>query len=147
MRLAESSRIKIESFFKYYFQNDEFKLPEIKIYDGKFTEKLMKIVNASGITFGKKIFIFPEIISINSLNKKRLPDSLAVHEIAHVLQYLKHGFLGFLYVYLRDYYKNLKNEKDWSADSRQKAYLNIPFEVEAREIAWKYLEWKEEFKE
>jgi hypothetical protein len=35
----------------------------------------------------------------------------------------------------------LRKKKDWNASSRHEAYLEIPFEKEAREIAAKFVEW------
>jgi hypothetical protein len=46
-------------------------------------------------------------------------------------------------VYLRDYWTNLKKQQRWDANSRRQAYLSIPFEIEAREAANKFLEWNE----
>ncbi len=44
--------------------------------------------------------------------------SWVVHELKHVEQYREHGFFGFLWKYLADYFKN--------------GYWNNRFEVEAR---------------
>ena len=88
-----------------------------------------------GITIGTRIFILPELVSLNSKDKPSLPESLVAHEIAHVLQYKREGFFKFLYKYLRDYRNNLKKEAKLNFESRHRAYLNIPFEIEAREAA------------
>lgn len=88
-----------------------------------------------GITIGARIFILPELVSFNSKDKPRLPENLVAHEIAHVLQYKREGFFKFLYKYLRDYRNNLKKETKLDFASRHRAYLNIPFEIEAREVA------------
>lgn len=88
-----------------------------------------------GITIGTRIFILPELVSLNSNDKPSLPESLVAHEIAHVLQYKREGFFRFLYKYLRDYRNNLKKEAELDLASRHRAYFNIPFEIEARETA------------
>ncbi len=64
----------------------------------------------------------------------------------HVIQYKKVGFVKFLYKYLRDYWVNLRKKEKWNAASRRTAYLEIPFEIEARDAAQKFLEWKEKRK-
>src|SRR5262245_38711092 len=55
--------------------------------------------------------------------------ALLAHESAHCLQYRKHGTWGFRARYLASYFKNRLRGM-----SRREAYLNIPFEIEAREI-------------
>ncbi len=85
----------------------------------------------------------PELISLNKNQQKRIPEDLAAHEIMHVIQYQREGFFKFLYIYLRDYWKNLKRREKWDFNSRRLAYLEIPFEIEAREAAQKFVEWKE----
>src|SRR5262245_31241729 len=55
--------------------------------------------------------------------------ALLAHEITHCLQYRKHGTWSFRRLYLAAYFKNRLRGM-----SRREAYLNIPFEVEAREI-------------
>jgi hypothetical protein len=124
--------------------NDEqFELPVIHFYAGKFTRFFTFIISVNGITFGRRIFIFPEFLSLNQNSKLKLPDELVVHEIAHVLQYGREGFIKFFYKYVRDYWRNLRKKKSWSLFARQQAYLEIPFEAEARRAAEKYLVWKE----
>lgn len=145
MKLSEKSRRKIEDFFRDYLEDDEFNLPEIEFYGGKFTQFLTSKLKIEGITIGKRIFIFPDNFWISETNKLRLDERLVVHEIAHVLQYRREGFFKFLYRYLRDYWRNLRKLKKWDALSRQIAYFEISFEREARETEKKYLEWKDSF--
>lgn len=143
MKLSESSHRLIENFFRDYLRDESFILPKIYFYSGKITAFFTLISKSNGITFGKRIFIMPELVTFNAKNHKKLPEDLVVHEIMHVIQYQNKGFLKFLYVYLCDYWKNLKLHEKWDADSRQQAYLSIPFEIEAREAAKDFLEWKE----
>jgi hypothetical protein len=55
--------------------------------------------------------------------------ALIAHEIAHCLQYHEHGTWRFRTRYIAAYFKNL-----WRGMDHLKAYRNIPFEIEAREI-------------
>lgn len=142
MKLSAASHRKLESFFRTYFRNDDFNLPEIYFYAGKLTRILTRLINVHGITFGRRIFIEPRLISFNLKNQPRLSNDLAAHEIAHTLQYRREGFSNFLYKYFSEYRKNLRKFKKPDAEARHQAYLNISFEIEAREIAHKFVEWK-----
>ena len=55
--------------------------------------------------------------------------SLIAHEVAHCLQYHKHGAWRFRARYLASYFKNRMRGMD-----HLKAYRSIPFEIEAREV-------------
>ncbi len=147
MKLAESSHRKIEEFYREFLDEKDFKLPVIHFYAGKFTHTFTKLLSVNGITFGRRIFIFPQFISLNQNQNPKLPELLVVHEIAHVLQYRREGFIKFFYKYFGDYWKNLRKKKKWNQLARQQAYFEIPFEVEARKAADKYLEWKEKNQE
>jgi hypothetical protein len=146
MRLSENSHRRLEDFFRFYLKNDAFKLPTVHFYTGKFTALLTRAINVNGITFGGKILIMPALVSLNRKNQKKLPDDLIVHEIMHVIQYANQGFIKFLYRYLKYYWINLRKTGEWNLAARRKAYLEIPFEIEAREAADEYLKWKEKQK-
>lgn len=141
MKLAESSHKKLEEFFKEHLQDQEFQLPVIYFYAGRFTKMFTWIIKVHGITFGRRIYIRPALISVNTANNLKLSENLAAHEIAHVLQYKKHGFIGFFYIYLKSFWGNLWEKRKWDLFSRQEAYLEIPFEVEARSIASSFEIW------
>ena len=142
MKLAESSHQKLEAFFREYLNDEEFHLPQIYFYVGKFTNLLTAIISVHGITFGRRIFIAPKLLSFNQNNLLNLPENLVAHEIAHVLQYGREGSLKFFYKYLTSFWRNLRKRRKWDAVSRQNAYLEIPFEVEARRVAAKFVEWR-----
>ena len=78
---------------------------------------------------------------LNRANKLKLPEALVAHEITHTLQYRREGFAVFFYKYLTSFWRNLQKKKSWDIDSRQEAYLEIPFEIEAREVAERFVEW------
>lgn len=142
MKLADTSRQKLESFFREFLNDEHFRLPVIYFYVGGFTKILTAIVGVHGITFGSRIFIKPQIVSLTQNNLPRLPEDLAAHEITHVLQYRREGFARFFYKYLSAYWNNLRKKKSWDSDSRHQAYLDIPFEIEARRVAAKFVEWR-----
>jgi hypothetical protein len=55
--------------------------------------------------------------------------ALIAHEVAHCRQYDRHGVWGFRARYVAAYFKNLLGGMD-----HLKAYRQVPFEIEAREI-------------
>lgn len=141
MKLADSSHRRLEAFFREYLDDADFRLPVINFYVGVFTKILTGLINVHGITFGKRIFIAPKLLSLNRNNFMKLPEDLIAHEIAHVLQYRREGFITFFYKYLSDYWQNLRGRKKWNAAARHQAYLEIPFEIEARATAARFVEW------
>jgi hypothetical protein len=141
MKLAESSHRKLEAFFREYLNDETFHLPQIYFYVGWFTNLLTALISVHGITFGRRIFITSGLLSFNQNNLLKLPENLAAHEITHVLQYRREGFIKFFYKYLTSFWRNLQKRKKWDAVSRQNAYLEIPFEIEARRVAAKFVEW------
>ena len=143
MKLAESSHRKIETFFREHLNDQNFHLPSISIYAGKFADYFTRQIKVAGITFGKRIFVFPELLSLNRNNQLKLPEELVVHEITHVLQYQREGFFRFFYKYLRDYRANLRKKEIKDLEAKREAYLEIPFEIEAREVADKFVEWNQ----
>ncbi len=80
---------------------------------------------ASGITLGRKIYIRSELFGAEG----ELERWLVVHEVAHVVQYLRDGHLSFLTRYLAEYAAGMaRGLKDYDA------YLAISYEVEARRV-------------
>ncbi|MDQ3321313.1 MAG: hypothetical protein M3525_02460 [Acidobacteriota bacterium] len=122
--------------------DEQFQMPKVYFYAGKFSRLLTKILKIHGITIGGSVFVTPKFISIEN-NCCKIHVELAAHEIAHVLQYKREGFIRFLYEYLKSYRQNLKKKKTRDKVSRRQAYLEIPFEIEAREVAAKFMEWNE----
>ncbi len=144
MKLAEDSRRKMEEFFREILNEAKFRLPEIYFYSGKVSVFLTAVLKIHGIAIGRNIFISPKFVSLADENFKKIHVQLAAHEIAHVIQYRREGFIKFFCKYLRDYLRNLKQKKNWDAASRHEAYLEIPFEIEARAVATKFVDWNEE---
>ena len=65
-------------------------------------------------------------------SRDKMSEQLKRHETIHYQQFLELGFLGFLFLYLFFWLKNLSKGMSGS-----KAYYEIPFEKEAYEI-YKY---------
>ena len=147
MKLADSSHQRLEAFFREYLDDADFRLPAINFHVGVFTRILTGLISVHGITFGKSIFIAPKLLSFDQNNFFKLPEDLIAHEITHALQYRREGFLNFFYKYVSGYWRNLRMKKKWNAAARHQAYLEIPFEVEARAIAAKFTEWNKSRKE
>ena len=81
---------------------------------------------ASGITLGNRVFIRREYFS----DRGDIPLDLLAHEVAHVVQFMRDGTLPFLLRYVRDYVVGLSRGL-----GDRTAYLSIPYEVEARQVA------------
>ncbi len=141
MKLAPSSHQKLETFFREHLNDEDFHLPMIHLYVGKITRIFTTVLKLHGITFGRRIFILPKFLITNQENLFTLPEKLVAHEVTHVVQYRREGFFQFFYKYLTNFWKNLWTKEKWDFDSRQEAYLEIPFEIEAREVANKFVEW------
>ncbi len=78
---------------------------------------------ADGMTIGKLVFLRGDRIEHRAT-------SLLAHELVHVRQFAEHGPVRFLTRYFGDYLRNLK-----ACRNHRQAYLDIPFEIEAREEA------------
>jgi hypothetical protein len=141
MKLADTSQQRLEAFFREYLDDANFRLPKMNFYAGEFTRVLTNIISVHGITLGRRIFITPKLLSLNQNNLLKLPEDLIAHETAHAIQYRREGFIRFLYRYLTDYWSNLRAKKKWDAAARHEAYLEIPFEIEARQAAARFVEW------
>jgi len=143
MYLAKSSHEKFEEFYREFFDERNISLPQIEIYARRGASLITKLLNINGITFGRRIFIRPQLITRSEDARLRAPKALIAHELAHVLQYQRLGFFKFFYTYLKGYWQALKLKEKWDLNSRIEAYLEIPHEVEARQFAADFLDWLE----
>lgn len=146
MKLSEKSHRKIEDFFREYLRDDRFCLPKIRFYGGRFAGFLTSRLKIEGITIGKRIYILPDNFWISENRKLRLDEELVVHEISHVLQYRREGFLKFLWQYRKSYYANLRKKKRRDSYAKSEAYFEIPFEIEARQAASEFAAWSKKRK-
>lgn len=81
-----------------------------------------------GYTDRYQIYLAPEAYRIDSAEGL----ALLAHEITHCRQYKEHGTWRFRAKYIAAYFQNRRRGLN-----AQAAYLNIPFEIEAREIETK----------
>lgn len=81
---------------------------------------------ADGIALGRHVFIRSRRYGRDG----SLPVDLVAHEVTHVAQLLREGTLGFYSSYVAHYARGRARGLD-----DRRAYLAIPYEVEAREVA------------
>jgi len=116
MRLPQNARQLLAPFFP------GFELGRIRVYENIPWYVAGK---PQGYTDRNNIYLMPGAYQVNSIEGL----ALLAHEITHCRQYRKHGTWRFRALYLMSYFKNRMRGM-----SRRQAYLNIPFEIEAREI-------------
>ncbi|MBX7223328.1 MAG: DUF4157 domain-containing protein [Blastocatellia bacterium] len=137
-RLDDASQQALEVVFRHFFTNcgkPEVALPSIWLWGGWAGWWMTRVAQAEGITFGRHVFLEPAAVArlLEHPPGARL-DALLVHEATHVRQYVEAGTARFLWRYLRDYAGLLWKQRSLSAQARQAAYWNIPYEVEARAV-------------
>lgn len=141
MKLSRELHFQLENFFREFFADADLRLPEIEIYCNRGARLVTKIISVHGITIGRFIFIKPDLICRDDSFRLCISKNLLAHETTHVLQYQKLGTLKFLYQYFKSYFVNLRDKKKWNFDARMSAYLDIPFEEEARAGGADFVEW------
>lgn len=77
---------------------------------------------AAGMTIGRFVLLTND-------DDRSGERELLAHELVHVRQYHEYGLVGFLWRYLVDYLKGVRTHR-----RHRKAYLEIPFEEEARTL-------------
>ena len=141
MLLAADSHRRLEEFHRYFAGDEKLRLPPVYLYKGCVARWLTHTFDIAAITFGRRIFVKPELIRQNREGKWTAPDWLIAHETAHVLQYEAAGFTRFLISYLSDYWQSLGGRKVWNAAARLEAYRAIKVEQAAREAEEAYTAW------
>jgi hypothetical protein len=141
MKLTAQSQELIEAFLRERFYLETVRLPPISIYCGRVAHLLTKTFHIGAITFGRHIFVAPELIERGRDGRRIVPGWLIAHEATHVWQYQRDGFSGFLLSYLRGYWRALRTARRWDGEARMKAYLAIKAECDARESETAYAGW------
>jgi hypothetical protein len=141
MRLSRKSHRKLEFFFREYFNESDLKLPDVELFVKRGAGLITGLFKIYGITIGQYIFIRADFLYRNENQELCIAKELLAHELTHVLQYQKLGFFRFFYTYLKGYWLALKQKEKWDLAARNRAYLEIPHEIEARQCAAKFLEW------
>ncbi len=138
--LSESSAKVVTEFFREDLDDPSFELPRVIFATGRTASVVARSLRIHGITIGRLVIIAPHLVERVD-GRAVLPRDLIVHETTHVLQYREYGFVRFLWKYFGDYLRNLKSEGNYSLDARNAAYVAIPFEVEARQTAYRFVRW------
>ncbi|HEX8141845.1 MAG TPA: DUF4157 domain-containing protein [Pyrinomonadaceae bacterium] len=141
MRLAAASQQLIEAFLRERFNLQTLELPPISLYQGRVALWLTSTFRIGAITFGRHIFVAPQLMERDRGGILRVPGWLLAHEATHVWQYERAGFLGFLSSYLRGYWHALRAQGKWDREAQTNAYLAISEEREARESEAIYAAW------
>lgn len=111
----------LEAFF-------DVDLAAVRVHRGRGARALTRLLGASGVALGRRLFLSRE--GARRLDRRGASGiGLAAHEVAHVLQYRRHGLLGMLARYLWDY---LRGRRAWIG--HHAAYRGIGFEREAWEV-------------
>ena len=142
MRLSPEAHEEVESFLKEYMGEQGLKLPRFSVHAGAGGRVVMWFVRMSAITLGRHVFVSPPLVRKDSEERAILAGRLVVHEAVHVLQYEERGFVGFLFKYLRGYWRALWLGKSFGAAARMAAYMEIEEEREAREAEHAYAGWR-----
>ena len=141
MKLAAQSQEQIERFLREHFGDPGLRLPPIRIYCGPFAHLVTAALRIGAITFGRLILVSPGLVRRRADGRVYAPGWLIAHEATHVWQYRRHGFVGFLTRYLRNYWRALRGCGRWDRAARLAAYLAIEEECAAREAEEAYRAW------
>ncbi|OLE50980.1 MAG: hypothetical protein AUG51_24725 [Acidobacteria bacterium 13_1_20CM_3_53_8] len=145
MKLAADAHAKIEAFHRSYSKDGALRLPPVYVYEGNFSRWLTHTFAINAITFGRRVFVNPDLIEKDEGGRFLAPAWLIAHETTHVLQYERAGFVGFLIKYLLDYLRALR-ELNWKLDkaTRMRAYHAIRMEQEALAAENAFRHWKDD---
>jgi hypothetical protein len=146
MRLSAESQRLVEEFLRERFHLRTLRLSPISVYHGRVALWITRTFRIGAITFGRRIFIAPDMIKRNEQGMLTVPGWLLAHEATHVWQYQLAGFIGFLISYLGGYWRALREQGKWNSDARTQAYLAIREERDARESEAIYSNWLAEKK-
>lgn len=141
MRLASDSHKLIEAFHRDRLQNEALKLPPVYLYSGRAARFVTHAFRIGAITFGRHILVKPTLVARDGNGRLTVPAWLVAHETTHVLQYTEAGFVGFLVLYLRDYWRGLRELGKWNGAARMAAYFAISVECDARAAELAYAAW------
>lgn len=104
----------------------EADLGGVRLHRGRGGRLLAGLHRATGVTFGRRLFFSAAGAALlGRLDPAAV--ELAAHEVAHALQYRRHGLFGMLGRYLADYLRGRR-----AGRGHHGAYLDIGFEREAR---------------
>ena len=143
MRLAPESHRQIEAFLRQRRGSESLRLPPVTVYSGRLSNLFTGTFRILAITLGRRVFVSAKVVRRDERGRLTVPAALLAHEAVHVLQYSEAGFLGFLFSYLREYWRELRAQPGWGRAARQAAYFAIRQEREAYEAEGAYHTWAE----
>ena len=141
MRLSEPAHNIFARFFNDCELCESFEFPKVQVYVRRGSWVVTNILMVDGITIGRHVFVNPRLVSRDQNDLLRISKTLMAHEIVHVLQYQREGFRRFLTTYVLDFWKIFKRKKKWNLRTWFESYLEIPHEIEAREVASEFSQW------
>jgi hypothetical protein len=142
MLLAPESHRQIEDFLRDHLRSETLRLPPVFIYSGRFARWLTGSLQILAITFGRRIIVASKVVKRDEKGRLTVPAGLIAHEATHVIQYSQAGFVGFLFSYLREYWRALREQRQGlSKAARNAAYFAIKHEREAYEAESAYAGW------
>ncbi len=142
MFLASHTALHLQEFFRCFTGDATLRLPVVRVHSNALARFVTRRLRIAGITIGRRILIAPSVVERNMKGEFVVSEELLVHEMMHVLQFKREGFVGFLARYVSDYLKILWREKRCDGATRMRAYLAIPAECEARAAAREYMGWR-----
>src|SRR5262249_37564116 len=101
--------------------------PEFDLGPIRVSERIPFYILGNPIGYADRYHIYFEPVSYRTDTIEGV--AVLAHEITHCRQYRAYGTWRFRLLYLSYYFKNLLRGM-----SRKEAYLNVPFEIEAREV-------------
>jgi hypothetical protein len=131
----------MEAFHRHFGGDETLRLPPVHLYNGRVSRWVTNTFHIGAITFGRHVFIDPELTRRDTGGRWAAPAWLVAHETTHVLQYEAAGVVSFLISYLLDYWRGLRRQKRWDAAARMEAYSAIKAERAAREAERAYARW------
>ena len=116
--LGEAERRALEAFY-------DADLGGVRLHAGLFARGITRLLGASAVTLGRRVFFSPGGWRTCSARGRRGIELLG-HEAAHVLQYRREGLLPMLVRYLASYARTRARGAGHAA-----AYREVPYEAEA----------------
>lgn len=142
MLLASESHQRIEAFLRHHLRSETLRLPPVIIYNGRWARYLTSAFQILAITFGRRIFVAAKTVRRDDEGRLVVSARLIAHEAMHVVQYQQAGFIGFLFLYVREYWRALRGQRQgWNKAARLAAYFTIKQECEAYEAENAYAGW------
>lgn len=142
MKLSSSSLAELEEFFREFRREGDFRLPPVKVHAGRAVAWLTVRAGVDAITLGRRVLVAPRHLRRGRGGAREVTGRLMAHEVAHLLQAERAGLLPFLFAYLREYLSGMRRAPKWDAAAHWRAYSEISFEREAREIERAYQAWR-----